>query len=230
MFAISDRVRPCSARSSPRSVGRVTTTELSCCSTFIRAGTSWFSSPSGPFTITRPGEIDTDTPGGSSMGCRPIRLTGSPDEADDLAADAALCGGPRRDQAVGRGQDRRAHPSEDPREAVLAGVDAAAGFRDALQIRDHPLAIPAELEVDHERVVRAVLLLVLLALVELFGADDPVVPDVALFLEQAGDLRLQARAWDVHALVERAVRVPDPREHVCDRVRLHATRPRFHNL
>src|SRR5216117_4155878 len=51
MFAISERVSPCSARSSPRSVGRVTTTELSCCSTFIRAGTSWLSSPRGPFTI-----------------------------------------------------------------------------------------------------------------------------------------------------------------------------------
>src|SRR6266480_734326 len=230
MFAISERVRPCSARSSPRSVVRLTTTELSCISPFIPAGTCWFSSPSGPFTITRPGEIDTDTPGGSSIGCRPIRLTGSPDEADDLAADAALGGGARRDQAVGRGQDCRAHPTEDAREAVLAGIDAAAGLGDALEIGDHTLAVAAELEVDHERVVSAVLLLVLLARVVILGADDPVVADVALLLEEAGDVRLQARARDLHALVERAVRVLDPREHVCDWVCLHATRPGFHNL
>jgi len=42
-----------------------------------------------------------------------------------------------------------------------------------------------------------VLLLVLLALVVLVGADDPVAADVALLLEQAGDLRLQARARDL---------------------------------
>src|SRR5213594_4177894 len=100
MFAIRLRVRPCSARSSPRSLGRVTTTEPSCCSTFIREGTCCLSSPSGPLTITRPGETDTETTAGSSIGCLPIRLIDSPDEADDLAADALLLRGAARDQAV----------------------------------------------------------------------------------------------------------------------------------
>jgi hypothetical protein len=50
MFAINVRVRPCSARSSPRSVGRVTTISASFFAICIRAGTVWESSPSGPFT------------------------------------------------------------------------------------------------------------------------------------------------------------------------------------
>src|SRR2546423_670897 len=109
-----------------------------------------------------------------------------------LPAAAALGGGGARDQAVGGGQARGAPPAEDARQAVLARVDAAAGLGDALEIGDHALAIAAELEVDHQRVVGALLLLVLLLLVELVGADDPVVADVALLLEQPGDLGLQA--------------------------------------
>src|SRR5205823_7523824 len=147
--------------------------------------------------------------------------------ADDLAADAALGGRAARDQAVGRGQDRGAHPAEDARQAVLARVDAAAGLGDALEIGDHALAIAAELEVDHQRVVGALLLLVLLLLVELAGADDPVVADVALLLEQPRDLGLQARTRHLRALVQSLVCVPDPRQHVCDRVSLHRSPARF---
>jgi len=46
----------------------------SACSIFIRAGTCCVSSPSGPLTITRPGESETLTPVGNSIGCLPIRL------------------------------------------------------------------------------------------------------------------------------------------------------------
>src|SRR6266536_223939 len=177
MFAISERVSPCRARSSPRSLGRVTVTEPSACSIFIRAGTCWLSSPSGPLTITRPGESATETLVGSWMGCLPIRLICSPDEADDLAADAALGRCAARDQAVGGGQNRDAHAAEHPREAVLAGVDAAAGLGDALQVGDHALPVAAELELDDERVI-----------VHLGPALHPVVTDVALLLEQPCDL------------------------------------------
>src|SRR4051812_11285279 len=106
MFATSERVRPWSARSSPRSVGRVTVIVPSLCSTFIRCGTSCESSPSGPLTITRPGEIDTETPAGTSIGERPMRLiSGLPDETDDLAADPALLRGPAGHQSARGGQD-----------------------------------------------------------------------------------------------------------------------------
>ncbi len=74
MFAISVRVSPWSARSSPRSVGRVTRIVPSSCAISIREGTTCASSPFGPDTVTRPGSTDTVTPAGTSMGLLPIRL------------------------------------------------------------------------------------------------------------------------------------------------------------
>src|SRR5215207_7272061 len=112
MFAIRVRVRPWSARSSPRSVGRVTTISPSRCSIFIRGGTCCDSSPSGPLTCTRPGERPTLTLVGISMGFLPIRLIALPDEAHDFPADSALLGGAARDQAARGGQDRGPHASE----------------------------------------------------------------------------------------------------------------------
>src|SRR4051794_22754733 len=209
MFATSERVRPCSARSSPRSVGRLTTSVPSSCSICIRAGTFWVSSPRGPFTWTRPGEIATLTPLGTSMGCFPIRLIrSSPDEANYLAADALFLGGPARDQAVGGREDRDAHPTEHARQAILACVDPTTRFRDALEIGDHALAAAAVLQVDHKRLVRGAVL-------------DVVVADVALLLEQAGDLLLHARVRHLHVVVERAVRIPDAAQHVCDGIGQH---------
>src|SRR5712691_5213182 len=151
MFAIRVRVRPWSARSSPRSVGRVTMIESFSCSIFIRAGTCCESSPRGPLTITRPGESETDTLAGISMGCLPIRLIGSlPDEAHDFAPDSLLFCSPARDEPIRRREDRDAHPAEHARQAVLARVYTAAGLRDPLQVGDHPLAAPPVLQLDHE--------------------------------------------------------------------------------
>src|SRR6478672_1279557 len=180
MFAISVRVRPCSARSSPRSVGRATVIVPSACSIFIRAGTCCESSPSGPFTITRPGEIETFTPVGSSMGCLPIRLMSLPDEAHDFAADSLLFCRPRRDQAGRRGQNRHTHSAEDARQAILARVDTAAGLRHPLEVGDDPLAAPAVLELDDQGIEALALLHV-------------EVRDVALLLEDPRDALLQAR-------------------------------------
>src|SRR5438270_10942238 len=151
MFAISVRVRPCSARSSPRSVGRVTVIEPSAWSIFIRAGTCCVSSPRGPLTITRPGRSETFTPLGISVGCLPIRLIRSlPDEAHDFAADSSLFRRPRSDQPAGGRQDRHAHSAEHARPTVLARIYTAAGLGHALQVGDHPLATPAVLQLDHE--------------------------------------------------------------------------------
>src|SRR5712692_1303428 len=150
MFAISVRVSPCSERSSPRSVGRVTTIVSSAFSIVIRSGTVCESSPSGPFTWTRPGDSATMTPEGREIGCFPIRLIGSPDEADDLAADALLLGAAARHHSARRGQDRDPHAAEDARQAVLPRIDAAAGLGHALEPRDHALAVAPVLELDHE--------------------------------------------------------------------------------
>src|SRR5436190_865925 len=154
MFATSVRVRPCSARSSPRSVGRVTTSCSSCFSIWIRTGTCCVSSPSGPFTCTRPGESATFTPAGSSIGLFPILdiALSLPDETDDLAADALLLGGAARDDSGGGGQDRRAHAAEHARHAVLARVDAPARLGHALQVGQDPLAAAAVLQMHDEAV------------------------------------------------------------------------------
>src|SRR5262245_52144560 len=204
MFAISDRVRPWSARSSPRSVGRVTISSSSWRSTFIRTGTCCVSSPSGPLTITRPGSMAMLTPAGTGIGRLPILLMSrSPDEGDDLAADAALSRGAVGDEPARSREDRGAHPAQDARQPVLSRVDAAAGLGHALQVGDHALAAAAVLQLDDE-------------LVERLAALDVVVLDVALLLEEAGDLDLQLGRGHDDAVLERLVGVPDPGEHVCD--------------
>src|SRR4029453_2100426 len=158
MFATSERVRPWRARSSPRSVGRETCSAPSVCSIFIRGEPRWVSSASGPLTITRPGSTETPTPAGISIGFLPILLNASslahcekstdfsPDETDDLAADAFALSRPARDEAFGRGHDRRAHSPQNARQAILASVHAAARVRDALQVGEDALTVRTELE------------------------------------------------------------------------------------
>src|SRR4029453_1941482 len=222
MFAPSGRGSPGGGGPSPPSVGRLTRSCPSSFSIRIRAGTFWVSSPSGPFTVTRPGSTATLTPSGISIGCLPIRLIRfSPDEADDLAADASLFRGLARDQAARGGEDRRAHPPEDARQAVLPSVYAAAGLRDALQVGQDALAVSAELELDRERRVGALVLLAQVLAIPLVRADDLEVRDVALLLEQAGDLLLHAGGGHRRRVVHRLVGVADAREHVCDRIGVH---------
>src|SRR6266508_1212896 len=112
----------------------------------MRAGTCCVSSPRGPLTITRPGESETLTPAGISMGCLPIRLnfvlsllvfhpkkivrfsSALPNEAHDFAADSLFLSRAGRDEAGGSRQDRHAHSAEHARQAVLTRVDTAAGL------------------------------------------------------------------------------------------------------
>src|SRR5215210_2552954 len=135
----------------------------------------------------------------------------SPNKADDLAADALLLGGLARDDTPRGRHDCSAHPAEDARQAILASVDAAAGLRHALEVRDDALAARPVLELDDERVVA------------LTGADR-VAGDIALLLEEAGDLNLRPRGWHLGLLVQRLVGVTNARQHVCDRVGLHLAR------
>src|SRR5947208_6432300 len=182
MLATRVRVSPCSARSSPRSVGRVTVITPSPCSIFMRCGTAVRSSPFGPDTVTRPGSTDTSTPAGTLMGCLPIRDMSLPDETDHFAADAFALGGAARDDAAGRGQDCSSEAAEDARQALLVRVDAPPGLRHALQAGQHALTAAAVLELDDEHLVR-----------QLARLDDVKAADVPLLLEDAGDLLLQLR-------------------------------------
>src|SRR5689334_10682302 len=92
MLATRERVRPCSARWSLRSVGRVTTRLPSSWATVMSGLIRSESVPLGPLTVTPPGAICTSTPLGMGMGFRPIRLIRSPHVAQHLAAHALLLG------------------------------------------------------------------------------------------------------------------------------------------
>src|SRR3954469_18512534 len=120
MLKMSDRMRPCSARCSPRSVGRVTSSWPSSCLTSMSRLLRSLSAPRGPVTWTTSGSIVTVTPSGTGMGFLPMRDMALPDLRDDLAAHA---GAPRlvagHDAAGGR-DDRGAH-------AALHLADAARG-------------------------------------------------------------------------------------------------------
>src|SRR5947209_1674423 len=154
MFAISVRVSPCSARCSPRSVGRVTRISPSTCSTLMSRGTRSDSSPFGPLTVTRSGSIATVTPDGTAMGCLPIRDMALPDPSHDLAADALAPGVVAGHHSPRGGDDGRAHPALDPRDVLAIHVGAPAWPRDPLHARDHRLAVLGVLERDRDLLAR----------------------------------------------------------------------------
>src|SRR6478672_11026074 len=88
MFATSERVSPCRARWSPRSLGRDTSSVPSSSVTVMSGLTRSDRVPLGPFTVTLPRPISISTPDGTVIGFRPIRLIESPHVAEHLAADA----------------------------------------------------------------------------------------------------------------------------------------------
>src|SRR5690349_19346739 len=141
MFATSERVSPCSARCSPRSVGRVTRISSPSCATVISRWMRSDSSPLGPCTRTTPGSIVTVTPLGTEMGFLPIRDIELPDLRHDLAADALLARLMAGHDAVRRRDDRGAHAALHLANAVLAGVVALARTGHAAQAGDGRAAV-----------------------------------------------------------------------------------------
>src|SRR3954469_9589952 len=141
MFATSERVSPCRARCSARSVGRVTSSSPSFCSTLMSRGTRSVSSPRGPLTRTSSGSTEIVTPSGTGMGFLPIRDMALPDVGDDLATDARLAGLVAGHHAVGGGHDRGPHAAEDPGNLRMADVRPLARPRDALEPRDRGAAV-----------------------------------------------------------------------------------------
>src|SRR3954454_1415136 len=182
MLATSERVSPCRARCSPRSVGRVTCSSPSFSSTpmsrFLRSDRS----PRGPTTRTISGSTVTVTPSGTGMGLRPILdMRDLPDLRHDLAADARLAGIVAGQDARGRGDDRGAHAALDLADPVGGRVVALAGARDAAQALDGRPAVLGVLELDADDLAGMVR-----------GRRLHLVAvDVALLLEDPGHLDLQ---------------------------------------
>src|SRR5918992_440438 len=201
MFAIRLRVRPCRARCSPRSVGRLTRISPFCCSTPMSRDTRSCSSPLGPLTRTSCGSIVISTPSGTGMGCLPIRLTRSPDPCDELAADAFAAGVVAGHDALGGGHDGRAHAAVDPGDLGRVDVLAPAGLGQPLDAGDHGLAVLRVLELHAQDLADA-------------AAVGLVALDVALLGEDAGD----------HAFVRDLAQADSAQAELAD-VRARATAP-----
>src|SRR6476661_8544930 len=204
LFATSARTRPCSERVFPSSLWRLNSTTLFSISTSIPWIIAVERVPFGPFTVRVFPSWRTSTPFGSGIGFFPIRDMGLslPNLAEDLAADAALGRLGARQDALRRRDDGQAETVEHARDLLLVAVNAAARARDALDAVDDRLAVGRVLQVDPQRPLR------------LFLVRERVVPDEALALEDAGDLHLQLRGGELHAVVMRRNPVADSRQHI----------------
>src|SRR5271167_1735530 len=139
MFATSERVSPCSARCSPRSVGLLTSSCSPSCTTSISRGMRSDSSPLGPVTRTDSGSIATVTPAGTGMGCLPIldiALCSSPDLGEDLAADARRARVVAGHHAMRGRDDRCTHAAKHLRDVLGVHVGAPPRTRNAAQPGD----------------------------------------------------------------------------------------------
>src|SRR4029079_2565594 len=199
-------MRPCSERDFPSSSPRLNCTTLSLISTPMPGTTGVESVPFGPLTVRVLPSCRTSTPLGSGIGFFPIRDMGLslPNLAEDLAADAALGGLGAGQDALRRRDDGQPEPAQDAGDLLLVAVDAAAGARDALDAVDDRLSVGRVFEVDPQRSLRLLLV------------RQRVVPDEALALEDAGDLHLQLRGGELHAVMVRHDAVANPRQHVCN--------------
>src|SRR4051794_8864874 len=209
MLAISVRVRPCSERLRRSSSGRWTAIAPSSSRWTTRgSATLWVRVPLGPLTITSRPSMVTSTPAGTGTGSRPMRDMGSPpspDVGEDFPTHALLCRLPIGEQAGCRGQDGDAEATENPGQVRGLGVDAQAGLRHPPDAGDRALTGRAVLQLDHELLAH-------------LGVLDGPGRDVALGLEDLGDVRLQLAERHAHAVVVRRVGVAQTREHVRDGV------------
>src|SRR5918994_561807 len=204
-FAMSVRVRPCSEREVRSSSGRVTSTWFSSSFTSMGLATVIEVSPFGPSTVTAVPSTLTSTPEGMSMGSRPIRDMELPHVGEDFSAYALLLGLAVGEQTAGSGQDRDAEAAEHLGELRRLRVDAEAGLGDALDASDRALAVRAELELEREGLADA-------------SIGHLEVGDVALLLQDLGDVRLELGVGHRHGVVVSGVGVPQTGQHVSDRV------------
>src|SRR4051794_13085274 len=210
MLAMRLRVRPCSARCSPRSVGRVTTIWSSSCFTVMSGLTRSSSSPLGPLTFTRPRLASTSTPSGTGIGCFPIRLTGSPHPRDELPAHAGAPGVVAGHYSARGGDDGRAHAAQDLGDIIGVHVLAPAGLGDALEAAYYRVPVLGVLEAHTQDLAHP-------------GRLDGVVLDVALLAQDPRQLGLELGCGhhDVVLIGDQAV--ADAGQEVCDRVGLHSS-------
>src|SRR5262245_54102452 len=130
------RWRPWRARSEGSSPTRERTTVPASTFAVTPPSSACTSSPLGPFTLTDEPSTVTVTPDGIGTGIFPMRDMGSPDLAEDLAADAVGAGLAVREHPAARRQHADAEPVQDPGQLADAAVRAAARLAHAADRRD----------------------------------------------------------------------------------------------
>src|SRR5262249_38417850 len=143
---------------------------------------------------------------GTAITLRPTRdmeARSLPDVAEDLAAHAFAGRAAAGHEAAGGGEDVDAESAVHPRDLSLAAIDPAAGPAHPLEVGDDPLHARTVLEVHAENSLLAVL-----------GGLE--VRDVALVLEDAGDLHLQLGGGHIDLGELGPDSVPDPGQQVRD--------------
>src|SRR5271165_5124591 len=125
-----------------------------------------------------------------------------PDFAEDLAAEAFAARLAPGHHATGRGENADAKSALHALDLIAADVDAAAGTGNAGKVADGGFIVRAILEVHAKN--RAAIFFHRL-----------VVRDVALFLQDAGDLGLQLGGRNIQLLVTRANRVANAGQKIC---------------
>src|SRR5688572_116558 len=207
------RARPWNLLSSGSSEFFFVTMVPSSTAATMPGGSACFICPLGPFTSTPLASALMVTPLGTVIGFFPIRdIAVLPNVAEDFAADAGLLRGPARHHATGRRQDRYAESAEHRRHFVAARIHAPAGTANALDARNGLLAGGAVLQEQSHLLTRG-----------LAGAfagrlDHLEARDVALVLQNPGDLGLQFRGRHLDARMARRDGVPDPGQHVGNRI------------
>src|SRR5271168_610435 len=176
------------------------------CSRRICGGTSTLSLPFGPCTSTLPPVELIFTPAGTGIGLRPIRdicpilyfptrsisparVSRLPNFTKNFAADVRFAGGAAGHEALRRSQNADAQAADNRLDFRGAEIITLAGTRNALQATDDTAAIRRVLQENAQ------------GLAGLVFVDHFVSGDVALFLEDTGNLRLELGHRHVNALV-----------------------------
>src|SRR5580692_4908864 len=226
------RASPCTAAC--ESFSRTATRFPSLCSTTMPAGRAVSNLPLGPCTSTVLPSILTVTPLGIGIGFFPIRDIRSalkllapgfqlvqldfgfgeqpearsdslPDLAQQFAAHAFFTGLASRHHSPWRSKDVDPHTAEHARNLAAPHIDAASRARYALRLRNSGLIVGAIFQINSDDLVT-------------FFLSSLEIRDVALFLQNAGNLQFQPGGWDVHLLVPRLERIAHPRQHICNRI------------
>src|SRR5260221_7906893 len=150
MFAMSERVSPCSARCVRASVGRATVRTPSAMLTVISGWKSLSSVAFGPFAVMWFPDTLPSPPEGIGAGLLPILLIvpspfwptplcASPHETENFAAGSVFLSLLIGHEAFRCRDDRDAEPAEHARQRVSLRVHAQPGLRDPLDPGDRLL-------------------------------------------------------------------------------------------